>query len=516
MATYPVDGLGTIGIIRDAAPHELPPNAWSDGKNVRFADGYVERMRGHQVIYGAPPIEPYFLLPYSMAGARNWIYAGAQKMYAVSVDTHSNITRQTGGVDVDYSATPGNVWTGTDIGGVAVLNNGVDVPQVWAGTGRAVNLPDWTNGLRCKAMRKHKFSLVAMNLIESGVDKPHRVLVSHPAEPGTVPASWDTADATKDVVVQDLSKTEGRLVDGASIGDHFYLYKESSIYRMSYVGGNDIWAFSEPISEQAGALAVNCIARFDLGHAVLGQGDVFLNTGSRIESILNQKMRRWLQTSMDASNYDRSFLATNPTRNEVWVCIPRLGASVPNVALVWNYKDNVWTIRDLPRAHYAASGVIDTIVTNSFDSRLDPFDSYTDPFDYNEYTQASQRMVIASAARKLYLADASRLFDETNFQSYVARTGLDLGDPQYFKLVSAVYPRIEGAAGNVVRVYVGGYNDIGKPVTWSTPRNFVIGTDTKVDVTEEWRYIAIKFETVQQATWRLKSYLLEYQKTGMW
>lgn len=516
MPLYPVDGLGTIGIVRDAAPHELPPNAWSDGKNIRFSDGYVERMRGHQVIYGAPPIEPYFLLPYSMAGARNWIYAGDKKMYAVSVDTHTNITRQTAEVDVDYSATADNVWTGTDIGGIAILNNGIDVPQMWAGSGRMANLSNWDPTIRCRALRTHKFSLVALNLTESGVDKPHRVLVSHPADPGTVPVSYDPSDATRDVVVQDLSKTDGRLIDGAGLGDHFYLYKESSIYRMSYVGGNDKYAFSDPISEQAGALALNCIARCPAGHVVLGQGDVFLNAGSSIESIINQRMRRWMQTSMDASNYGRSYLTTNPTRNEVWVCIPRLGAAVPNVAMVWNYKDNTWTIRDLPSAHYAASGVIDAIVTNSIDSRVDPIDSYTDPIDYNEYTQASARMVIASAASKLYLADSSNLFDATNFQSYVAREGLDFGDPTYMKLVTAVYPRIAGSSGNLVRVYVGGSNEIGGAVTWGAPKNFTIGVDTKVDVMQEWRYIAIKFETVQQATWRLKSYVMEYQKTGMW
>lgn len=515
MATIEIPNCGQYGVLRDPFPRDLPLGAWSDGRNVRFGDGYVERMKGHQTVYGTPTVQPYFLLPYSTGSGRQWIYAGAAKMYQVSTTTHTNITRQTASVDVDYTATADNVWTGTVLNGIAILNNGTDVPQQYSGTGKAANLSNWSSTVRAKAIRSFKYSIVAMHLTESGTARPHRALISHPADPGSVPSSYDSTDTTKDVTVFDLSKTSDRLIDGLSMGDQFYFYKESSVYRMSYVGGQYIYSISDPLTTSAGVLALNCIAECPFGHVFLGQGDVFLNSGGKIDSILNDRNRRWLQTSLDATYYARSFVVSHPTRNEIWVCIPRVGASVPNIAMVWNWKDNTWSFRDLPGVHHAASGVIDATVTNSIDSRTNTIDSYTDPIDFNEYTQASQRLVMADDSTKLYLVDSTKLFDGANFSAYVAREGLDFGDPTYMKLVSAIYPQFDGGTGNVVRIYVGGANDLKSAVTWGTAQDFTIGTDFKADFLQEWRYIAIKFETTEQTSWRLKSLIVEYMKTGM-
>tara|TARA_R110000822_G_scaffold301108_5_gene424844 strand:+ start:338 stop:1888 length:1551 start_codon:yes stop_codon:yes gene_type:complete len=516
MASLPINTCGQYGIIRDVFPHELPDGAWSEGKNVRFVNGYAEQMKGHLPVYGASSIEPYFLLPYSTSGARNWIYAGANKAYSVTVDVHTNITRQSGGVDVNYTATADNVWSGTDLSGIAIFNNGTDAPQQWPGTGRAANLSNWPSGYSCKALRSYKYCGIAMNLTISGNNYPHRVLYSQPAEPGSVPSSWDIGDDTKDAGEFDLSKTDGRLIDGAVMGDSFYLYKESSIYRMSYVGGGAIFNISDPITEEAGALALNCIASFPGGHVVLGQGDIFVFNGAQAESIIDARMRRWLQTSLDATYFNRSFLTTNPTKNEIWVCLPLVGYDLPNIALIWNYKTNTWTFRDLPSIHYAASGVIDTIVTNSIDSRANIIDSYTDPIDYNEYTQSSKRLVMADDASEMFLADASRQFDGMNYTSYIARTGMDFGNSNRFKFVSSIRPMFDGGTNNVIQIYVGGANDLTTAITWSEPFNFTIGQDFEATFEQEWRYIAIKFETTVQTYWRLKSMVIEYEFTGMY
>jgi hypothetical protein len=42
----PITGLDQAGIIKDSPPHILPPNAFSDGKNIRFKDGSVQKRKG--------------------------------------------------------------------------------------------------------------------------------------------------------------------------------------------------------------------------------------------------------------------------------------------------------------------------------------------------------------------------------------------------------------------------------------------------------------------------------------
>ena len=132
MAFVPVKQVGQFGVNRDLSTSELPINAWTDCQNIRFLDGSAYQFYGHGEIYAGTAVEPYHVLPVTVGGVKYWLYAGANKIYQVGapggVITHTNITRQTASVDVDYTATR-NKWTSTVLGGIPILNNGVDAPQ---------------------------------------------------------------------------------------------------------------------------------------------------------------------------------------------------------------------------------------------------------------------------------------------------------------------------------------------------------------------------------------------------
>ena len=42
----PITGVDQVGIIRDVPAHALPPNAWSDGRNIYFKNGTVYKRQG--------------------------------------------------------------------------------------------------------------------------------------------------------------------------------------------------------------------------------------------------------------------------------------------------------------------------------------------------------------------------------------------------------------------------------------------------------------------------------------
>ena len=42
----PIQGLDTVGVVQDIPPVALPPNAFSDARNVRFRDGAARKMQG--------------------------------------------------------------------------------------------------------------------------------------------------------------------------------------------------------------------------------------------------------------------------------------------------------------------------------------------------------------------------------------------------------------------------------------------------------------------------------------
>ena len=50
MSLVPIDNVGQVGLIMDVPPYNLPPNAWSDGNNIRFLDDGVKKCAGYQEV----------------------------------------------------------------------------------------------------------------------------------------------------------------------------------------------------------------------------------------------------------------------------------------------------------------------------------------------------------------------------------------------------------------------------------------------------------------------------------
>ena len=92
--------------------------------------------------------------------------------------------------------------------------------------------------------------------------------------------------AALDAGEQDLAETPALLVDCLPLGDVNIIYKERSMYAMTYVGAPYIFRFQR-LPGESGMLARGCAVNTPLGHVVLTAGDVVLNNGSGVQSIAN-------------------------------------------------------------------------------------------------------------------------------------------------------------------------------------------------------------------------------------
>lgn len=510
-----IDNLGAIGVVRDAYAHEIAPNAWSGAANVRFREGFVEKMRGHTDPFGAPSVIPYHLQPLTVGANRYWIYGGLAKLYYVdNAGTHTNITRQTASVDVDYSATADKRWNGGVLAGVAILNNAVDAPQQWAGTGKATALSNWPASTTCRVIRPHLNHLIALNVTESGTNYPHMVRTSQPADPGAVPSSWDYTDATLDCKRFDISDDAGHILDGLSLGDQFIVYTENAYHRMNYVGVPDVWS-RQKVAGSQGIAVTNGVCEFPGGHFVLGHGDIFWHAGGAPQSVFNGRLRKWIFNQLDESNYVRSFVCANPLQNECWVCFVPSGASGATYAAVWNYRDDTTAIRELPTLTHAAPGVVDSTAANNWDSDSETWDSDDTAWDQADITKSAPRLMMAGAGTKLYLADQSKLFDDSAITAYVQREGLTFGDPKRVKLLKRIVPQFEANAGTAIRVRVGSTMDPATGYAWDDYRTFTAGTDIEIHCEKVGRYLAVEFNSNSAtAAWRLKQYAVELNPLG--
>lgn len=366
MPTKTIELLDSPGIIRDTPAHKLPDGAFSDGNNVRFAEEGVQTVGGNLPVLSAASVNPTWLYPFPPIGAPIWVYADANQVFAIDGDTHTEITRASG----NYSGLTTERWQASFFNGVAILNNTVDIPQAWtefdSGT-QLVDLPNWDATRRAKSVRGFLNFLIALNMTDSGVSRPYRIVWSDSADAGTLPGSWDSTDPATDSREFDLAQTPDHLVDCLPMGDVNIVYKENSCWGMRHVGPPFFFRFWEILSKR-GLLQRDCVRNTPIGHIVVTQDDIIVHRG-QIESevsILDKKQRKWLFQSIDPANFRNSFLMADNRRNEAYFCFPEVGETYSNKVLAWNWRHNSIAVRDIPTTPFGVLGPIGDSLIEDF------------------------------------------------------------------------------------------------------------------------------------------------------
>lgn len=510
MSLVTVPSLGSLGVYYDQLAQELPDSALTDAVNVRMRNGSAERMRGELEVFGTPSATPYGMFLYAQGGARYVVHAGTASVYVNDGSTSTDITgtAPTGGAD--------DRWTGGSIGGVLVLNNGVDAPMYWGGNtaSNLATLSNWPASTTCASMRPWKNYLFALDVTKSGTRYPHLVKWSSAAEPGALPGSWDETDPANDAGEFDLAETTDFIVDALPLGDSLIVYKEASAYAITYIGGQYVFS-SRRLPADVGMLARGCAVSIPAGHVVLTPGDLVLTNGFEVRSIADSRTREWLFDTMDATNAGRSFLVSHTTYNEVWVCFPESGETTCTKALVWNWKDDTFTTRDLNNVTCGVNGVIPSTVDNSIDGDTGAIDDDTTAIDYVEGGSNQAQFVIGTTAPDIRLVDSGADFAGTDFTSRIERNHIAFGKPANVKTVRAVYPRIEGASGQTVYIQFGYTMDVETPVTWETAITYTVGTSYKADTLVTGRFISYRIWSESGAAWRLKSIDFDVEIGGL-
>lgn len=512
-----VPQAGAIGVNRDLSAHELPINAWTDANNIRFLDGMAYQFYGHGEVYNSPAYAPQHVLPCNVAGARYWIYTTAGKTFAVTITggvaVHTDITHATPRTGVV------NQWTSTLLSGIPILNSGdtTSVPMSWDlnTANKFVNLANWPANTYCKSLRAFRNYLVALNVTKSGTNYPFMVKWSHTADPGSVPVSWDPADATKDAGETDLAEGYDPIVDGLQLRDAFMIYKEGSCWRMDFTGGAYVFRFSKVLGT-SGALNRNCIVEVDGFHVVLSGSDVIVHDGQSATSVLDKQTRRYLFQNIDVNGAGLCFAFKNPFFNEVFICYPSIGSSSCNMAMVWNYKDKTVSFREIPNLNHANFGPVDNGLTGNWAQDSAPWDSDLTLWDGPDFVPSTARTILASANTKLYMMDSSSSFDGVIPTAYLERRGLSFDTPEQIKLVKGIRPRIVGNTGQTVNIKIGASDDPYAEPTWGTTMQHTIGQTVANDCLVSGRYIAVRLETGSAYQWRLDSYDLDVETGGLW
>jgi hypothetical protein len=453
-----------------------------------------------------------------VAGTRYWLYATAGKQVAVTnasgSSVHTDITHAT------PRAGSVNAWSGFVFGGVPVLNAGDGKPPMYWGQDLAAKFQDltaWPAGTSCRVLRQYKSMMIALNVTKAGKPYPFMVKWSNLAVPGSLPSTWDPADATQDAGEFDLAEGQDAIVDGLGLKDSFIVYKEASTWALDYIGGAFVLK-SRKVSGMSGLLNPGCAVDFDAGmnnmHFAVTNSDIVVHDGFSAQSVLDKKARRFFFQSLDTANKGKVFCFKNPFLNEIFVCYPSIGATWCDTALVYNYVDGTVSFRSLPNVTHAAFGPVDNSLSGSWSQDSAPWDSDLTAWNGPDFTPDRTRVMMGSADNKLYLLDASASFDGALPDAYLERTGLHFDAPERIKMITGVVPRITGNQGGTVLVRLGWAENPGDDPVWLDPMTYTIGSTLRCDGFVSGRYLAIRFQTGTAFSWRLDSFDMVVEDAG--
>jgi hypothetical protein len=373
----------------------------------------------------------------------------------------------------------------------------------------------------CRSMRGFRSFLVALNIKQAGVNFPRVVKWSTEAATQTTPASWNETTSTVDAGEYELADTKGDIMDGMQLRDAFMIYKEDAVYSMTYVGTPFIFSFRQ-LSPTVGAIATNCIAEFDGGHAIFGKGNFYVNDGQRLKPVLPQRLRDYVFTSIDGAQIDKCFVAADYGRTEILFCFTADGApSVePNKAVVWNYITNTFTIKDIPDvAHMGYGNVGDPVLPSTWASATTSWATITGPWTMSYALQDKVLLFADPVNTKLYRDRSGNKKDTALMTSYVERTGLSLnaqGQPDFtgVKRISAIYPKMSINGSNSIKVYLGTSMSTEGGYDWKDAVSFNPDTQSKVSVRGTGKFYAVKFESATDMDWELDGYALDIDNAG--
>jgi hypothetical protein len=366
-------------------------------------------------------------------------------------------------------------------------------------------------------MSSHKQFLFALDLVSNGVEISDGVRWSTPADINGVPESWDHLDVTKVAGLVTLGGDGGKIIDGRTLRDAFVVYRESSISVFDYIGGQFVWQIRH-LSTHTGLISPDAIIEVRGKHFFIGDGDILVNDGNTITSLLYNRLRTQFARNIDPDNYANSYAVKNNISNEVWFCVPEPGRTYPNIAYIYNWEADSWSIREIPEspfANYGAQnspvitwGTIDSIWGSAIGSwgqrQVSPMD---------DTIMAITKPESIGVGGKILLLDFTVTGAEVPFNTVIERTGFALEGLNNVTTITRVYPHMRGPGSCYIQL--GSQNHPGAPIRWKPPVLFDADDDRKVDIrtTGELHCFRIYANDIV-SYWELSGIDVEYVNSG--
>lgn len=549
----PVRNIGSKGVITDLAAYDIPVEAWSNARNVRFIDGKATKIGGTFPLFyknranvDSEQVKQFPLhFVQKPLSTESWYWASADTIWETNGWNHTKIVKEGTNIASNFL----NPWSSTILANSVIMNTAAMDP-----VGRAPDestfrrLPNW-GPWKAQLVRSYKNFALALNTTEGSATYSQRVRWSNIVPPNSLPADWgwkyDNDDGTPVKPVptnptfidgsaggyNDLTMAVGNILDGAELKDQFIIYTDHEVLALDYVGGNEIFR-ARKIFSDAGILNTNCVAIFDNKHFVISAGDIYVHNGSSKQSIVAGKIRNKIMEELTEYS-DRIKTLTYESEKEIWVFYAGPDTSKLEEftrAAIYNWLHDTWSFVDIPRALDIQYGPVPVYV--NADTKVETWDLLEDSELWNNTLKLwsgigrdlkDQALLISSTDGNFYSldqgdynislkkekpTDVEYKLETTEITAQLTKNYIDMdqlgGDIVGYKHILAVYPQIQGDGEFYFRV--GGSHQPSGSVEWGPRENFVVGSNHKVDTRKNYRYISLQVDNLTAGTWAFTGY----------
>ena len=492
----PIRGFDTGGLVSDSNPFSLSSVELSDCKNVRFDNRSVSKIAGERSIR---------TLSNSSVASINYWRQPTLERYVYHTDDGNSYLANATGTDVSISGgtllgTSGVFTGGFFNGGSTYLaNRGSTVPQYINATGfgdpnsqqALQDFPAWDydsaifTSVRASVIRPYRNVIIAGNLTYTRTNNqviyaPGTIRVSNLAARGEMP-TWDPQIAAATTADEFDLATNDQILEILPFQDRVLVYCDNSIHSLRLTGNTTIPVSVTPELSSKGILSTNCAVEYYGRHFVVGQDDIYLyGGGAQVSSVSDERVRDYFYSNLNNAAKDATFCVHNEEQDEIWVCYPKGSSTTANEAVIYNYRHDVWTRRDLPNIVAGVRGALP--------------DDFLNPTTW----QRNDLGVIVGTSTSLIAVDQGSSFNGSAIDAYVERKGFDINpdnDLQQLNLRS-VYMTASGEGDLVVNIRSS--NAAGNMVDLEDTRDRFIKTrsydlrgddaDYKVDINSDGRY----------------------------
>lgn len=223
-----------------------------------------------------------------------------------------------------------------------IVSNGKDNVKSFDGT-ELVDLSNLPSSGNCQArvLEVYENYLILMFTIEGGTDYPQRVRW---CDTGDI-TNWSTGNAG----YEELRDSEDFIVGCERLGPYPIIYRERSIYRMSYRGTTDTLFEFDGMVLGEGAASLYSIADFGDFHIVFGNSNMYeYNGGFDLKPVGDKIFDKIFahDGTLNSGYIARVFAIYVEELGKAWFFIPAGSDTVPSLMVEYDPSNRSWSLRE--------------------------------------------------------------------------------------------------------------------------------------------------------------------------